>query len=421
MNPTDTQDELYYVVRNGRGRISVWPFARPMPAGWVAISDAMSRNRCNETIDLQPVETHQTDSLPVVNLQLSMMFFGDRETDPSGNKYRLLFELAKFADAEGFRSLWLPERHFTKFGCLFPSPAVIHASLAQCTKHLRLCAGSIVAPLNDPIRVAEEWAVLDNLSGGRVELAFASGWHPNDFVLNPSTYTDRGTRMLDAIADVQVLWQGKEIIRPNGAGETTAVRIYPTPLQETLPTWLTAAGNPETFTRAGRMGYGVLTHLFHQDLNQLKKNIQAYRKGRSQSGLDPHQGSIAVTLHTFVANTIDDVLSTAGPAYCEYMRNNLGLLKHLAFSQGQSIDFDNLSEPELDSMLQWLLQKFVGKRSMMGTVESCLSTCEELAAIGVREIICLMDFGPDPDDILGSLDHLRKLNHEAMKITVTSD
>ena len=113
-----------------------------------------------------------------------LFYFAADAADATG-AYRLLVEGAKFADRNGFDAVWTPERHFHEFGGLYPSPAVTSAALATVTERIQIRAGSVVLPLHDPIRVAEEWAVVDNLSGGRVGLSFASGWHANDFALAP--------------------------------------------------------------------------------------------------------------------------------------------------------------------------------------------------------------------------------------------
>ena len=68
----------------------------------------------------------------------------------------------------GFKAVWTPERHFHAFGGLYPNPAVTSAAVAAITTRVRVRAGSVVLPLHNPIRVAEEWAVVDNLSQGRV-------------------------------------------------------------------------------------------------------------------------------------------------------------------------------------------------------------------------------------------------------------
>src|SRR5687768_15291643 len=183
-------------------------------------------------------------------LQFGLMFFGGDDS-LGGDKYRLLIEAARFADSHGFSCIWLPERHFINFGCLYPNPAVLHAALARETTRIRLRAGSVVMPLQNPIRVAEEWAVVDVLSGGRVDLSFASGWHPDDFALAPEKYADRKGEMLRGIEAVRQLWRGEPIGATSGNGQQIEIRTYPSPLQPKLNVWLTAAGNPETFEKAG--------------------------------------------------------------------------------------------------------------------------------------------------------------------------
>src|SRR5213078_4517214 len=115
---------------------------------------------------------------------------------------------ARFADRHGFAAVWTPERHFHPFGGLYPNPSVTGAAVAVATERVRIRAGSVVAPLHHPLRIAEEWSVVDNLSGGRVGISFASGWQPNDFVLAPDSYTDRKNIMLRGIEEVRRLWRG---------------------------------------------------------------------------------------------------------------------------------------------------------------------------------------------------------------------
>ncbi len=90
-------------------------------------------------------------------MKFGLMFFASSEESLSGNKYRVVLESARFADANGFSSVWVPERHFTQLGSLYPNPAVLHAALAASTSRVRLLAGSVVVPLHHPIRIAEEW------------------------------------------------------------------------------------------------------------------------------------------------------------------------------------------------------------------------------------------------------------------------
>ena len=163
-------------------------------------------------------------------MDFSLFFFADGGA-AGADGYRLLLESARFADEHGLAAVWTPERHFHPFGGLYPNPAVTGAAVAAVTERIGIRAGSVVAPLHHPLRIAEEWSVVDNLSGGRVGLSFASGWHAVDFVLRPENYAERRTAMLETVDTVRRLWRGETAEFPDGAGDKQA--------------WSTACGEAE--------------------------------------------------------------------------------------------------------------------------------------------------------------------------------
>ena len=113
-------------------------------------------------------EGRTTASKSARALDFSLFYFASDESAAGTHKYRLLLEGAKFADQNGFSAVWTPERHFHAFGGLYPNPSVTSAAIAAITRSIQIRAGSVVLPLHNPARVAEEWAVVDNLSNGRV-------------------------------------------------------------------------------------------------------------------------------------------------------------------------------------------------------------------------------------------------------------
>src|SRR5262249_17448319 len=158
-----------------------------------------------------------------------------------------------------------------------------HAALARETKQIRLRAGSVVLPLHDPLRIAEEWAVVDNLSGGRVEVSFAPGWNPGDFAFFPDRYERRYDVLYQGLDVVRRLWRGECVDATDGAGKPICVRTYPTPVQKELPCWITVAGSERSFQQAGQVGADLLTHLFDQDVDTLARRVKLYRQARSEA------------------------------------------------------------------------------------------------------------------------------------------
>ncbi|MGH9666530.1 MAG: LLM class flavin-dependent oxidoreductase, partial [Bryobacteraceae bacterium] len=342
-------------------------------------------------------------------MKFGLMFFAASEDALVGDKYRLVTESARFGDRNGFSSVWVPERHFTKFGSLYPNPVVLQAALAMKTERIALRAGSVVAPLHHPLRIAEEWSVVDNLSGGRVGISFAPGWNPDDFAIFPERYASRYEQLYSTIATVRRLWRGESLEVTNGTGQRTTVRPYPTPVQRELPIWVTAASSPQSYTRAGELGANLLTHLLDQGEEELGRKICMYRDARAGAGFDPAAGVVTVMLHTFVGEDANEVREQARAPFCNYIRHNIGLLNGLARSRGQEIDVRSMSPRDLGEFVEFLYERFAGSRGLIGTPETCLDLVARLEQAGVDEIACLLDFGPDADLILSNLPHLARL------------
>ena len=138
----------------------------------------------------------------------------------AGDDPRLLLDIvdiAREAERRGLEALWLPELEGSG---LFPNPAIAASALAVATRRIALRAGGLSLPLHNPIRVAEEWSLVDNLSGGRAGIAFA----PGD---------------LRDVETVRRLWRGEAERVPDGEGRPIDIRILPQPVQRELPLWLT--------------------------------------------------------------------------------------------------------------------------------------------------------------------------------------
>jgi natural product biosynthesis luciferase-like monooxygenase protein len=345
-------------------------------------------------------------------LEFSMMFFAATEEANRENPYRLVLEGAKYADRAGFRSVWVPERHFTHMGSLYPNPSVLHAALARETERVRLMAGSLVMPLHNPIRVAEEWAMVDNLSGGRVGLAVASGWNPDDFVLAADKYEERYRHLYEGIEALRALWHGETWQAKGVGGKTVSLRTYPTPIQAEIPLWMTAARSPESFKKAGELGVNLLTHLLDQDIATLAEKIALYRDARARHGFDPEAGWVSVMCHTFLAGEADTVHRLARKPFCDYLKSSKPLLAALAYSRSKDIDIDRLSEQEIDAFVDFLYERFYGTRALIGTPVGSLDMVNKLHAAGVNEIACLLDFGPTTDQVLAHLPYLSQLRED---------
>jgi natural product biosynthesis luciferase-like monooxygenase protein len=349
---------------------------------------------------------------PERGLAFSLFYFASAGENNGRNKYHLLLEGARFADQAGLAAVWTPERHFHRFGGLYPNPAVTGAAIAALTKNVRIRAGSCVLPLHHPARVAEEWSVVDNLSNGRVELCVASGWNANDFVYQPRNYEGRKKNLSGQINTVRRLWRGETETFTGVDDRPTSISILPRPVQSDLPFWLSAFGSIETFRLAGSLGAGILTHLVGQSVEDLATKIAAYRAALREKGYGPKEGTVAVMLHTYLGRDAAQVSETVRMPFLDYLNSSMDLSRDMASTMGVSVQPGQITEAGINSLVGVAFDRYSRSRALFGTPESCRPLLDRLEAAGVDEIACLIDFGVKEDLVLDSLEHLKELQDQ---------
>jgi natural product biosynthesis luciferase-like monooxygenase protein len=362
-------------------------------------------------------------------IEMSLFYFASDEAESVADRYHLLLEGAKFADRNGFSAVWTPERHFHAFGGLYPNPSVAGAAIAAVTQRVKIRAGSCVMPLHSPIRVAEEWALVDNLSHGRVGISFASGWQPDDFVIAPQNFATRKEAMFRDIDIVRRLWRGDKIAFLGPTGKEVQVRTLPRPVQQELPVWITAAGNPETFCQAGEMGANLLTHLLGQSIEDLNEKLAAYRQAWRERG-HAGAGHVTLMLHSFVGDDDNAVREIVRRPMKEYLRSSIDLIRRAAWtfppfarrsaqtgkSPAEIFDAKDLSATEMDALLDHAFERYFETSGLFGTPATCAKIIAKIQTIGVDELACLIDFGVDSQQVLDHLDHLKSVKDLAASV-----
>lgn len=262
-------------------------------------------------------------------MELGISTFG--EVKPEGvagnakESYLRMQELlaeAKLADAVGLDVYAVGEHHRPDF--IISSPEVVLGGIAAVTKNIRLSSSVTVLSSADPVRVFEQFATVDLLSGGRVELMAGRGSFTESFPLfgysladYDALFEEKLNMLLQINQQELISWKGK--FRPplNNRG------IYPRPYQPSLPIWIAAGGTPASARRAGKLNLPLTLAILGGNPSQYLPFIELYRKSARDAGHDPAQLKLAINSQFYVAEDSDQAADEFFPSY-EKLMNRVG-------------------------------------------------------------------------------------------------
>lgn len=214
--------------------------------------------------------------------------------------YAEAIELAVAAEDLGFDSVWTSEHHFVDDGYL-PSVLVMSAAIAARTDRVAIGTALLLAPLLDPVRVAEDAAIVDLVSGGRVILGVGLGWREEEFEGLGVPLEERSRRLEDALAVYRQAWSG-EPVTGGALLRYPGVPVRPLPARSGgPPLWVGALSDPAV-RRAGRLGDGFMAT--EVDASSLAEQVALARRARADAG-GADDLAISVHLPTFAWHGAD--------------------------------------------------------------------------------------------------------------------
>jgi probable LLM family oxidoreductase len=229
-----------------------------------------------------------------------------------------LLERIEHADHVGLDVFGIGEHH--RKGFLDSAPTLILAAAAARTKKIRLTSAVTVLSAADPVRVFQNFATLDLISGGRAEMVVGRGSFIEAFPLfgyNLEDYDALFIEKLDLLLKIRkdefVTWSGK--FRP----ALNNIPVYPRPLQNQLPIWLGVGGTPESFIRAGTLGLPLMVAIIGGETHNFRPLVDLYREAGKRAGFLPEQLKVGIHSLGYVANTTQEALNEFYPGYAESM------------------------------------------------------------------------------------------------------
>ncbi len=233
--------------------------------------------------------------------------------------YKDFFAQVTYAEELGFESVWIGEHHFGRYIC--PSPPVVAAAIARSTKKMRIGTAVALLPHHDPIRLAEDYAMVDLLSGGRLDFGVGRGFIKAIYDGFNQSMDESRERFTEALEIIERAWT-QETFSYEGKFRTVRnVTILPRPVQKpTPPIYMAAAVSPESFVAAGEKGHSLLLALFALPMSVLKEQVQLYRETLRKAGHSPEGVEIAAGYHSFVDETPELARRKWEAHYMRYLR-----------------------------------------------------------------------------------------------------
>jgi probable LLM family oxidoreductase len=225
----------------------------------------------------------------------------------------LLAEM-ELADQVGLDVFGIGEHHRAEF--LDSAPAIILAAAAARTKKIRLTSAVTVLSAADPVRVFQEFATLDLISGGRAEIVAGRGSFVESYPLfgleledYDSLFAEKLELLLAIRENTNVHWSGKHRAALTGQG------IYPRPLQNPLPIWVGVGGTPASFVRAGVLGLPLMVAIIGGQPARFRPLVDSYREAGRRAGHAPEKLKVGLHSIGFLADTTEKAADDFFPGY----------------------------------------------------------------------------------------------------------
>jgi probable F420-dependent oxidoreductase len=213
-----------------------------------------------------------------------------------GQEYRETLELVRLAESVGFDSAWVSEHHGSSDGYL-PSLLAMLAAFAALTERIELGTGVVLTPLHDPLRLAEDAAVVDQLSGGRLILGIGNGWREEEFRMFGASRAQRGARTEETIEVLRRAWTGRRFSFEGQTLRYDRVKVTPPPARPGGPPILLGGYDRKAVVRAGRLADGYVTDETGAD--EVRTNLELVAEGANGVGRDPNDLIVVLLQNAF--------------------------------------------------------------------------------------------------------------------------
>ena len=306
-----------------------------------------------------------------------------------GNFYEELTEMVRFADRSEWDRAWLSEHHFHYYGGASPNPAVLLTAWARETQQIRLGPGISLLPLHNPLHVAEDYALLDQLSGGRLDFGIGRGYLPHEFDGHSVDGEDASGRREEAFEIITRAWAGETFDFDGAHFAFPKLALHPTPLQTPVPIWVACSRTRDSFEWAGRNGYNIMMNQYPMSPVEARERFQWYLDAWDGGGHEPAKRQAMMSVFMYIADSEEKAIADAKSAVQEHAN-----LFRLLF-QGDQWNEDYAGD---ESVFEFLapdgdVVRMFRERTLIGTADQVIERIAKYRDLGFTELSFLIRTG----------------------------
>ena len=300
------------------------------------------------------------------------------------------FELIDAAEAWGLHAMWLAELHITPRSVL-ASPIAVAAAIAARTKRMKIGTAVQVLPLAHPLRQAEEWATIDQLSKGRLIFGVGRSGFARTYNAYGIPYAESRERFSEALEIIQKAWTGQSFSYKGKYNTVDNVAVIPKPYQQPHPPIRIAATTPDTFDTLGRQGHHLFAAVRLGTIADLRPDLERYQKVRQEAG---HEGigQVFLRIPVYVAETEQQALDEPEQSMMTFYRNMANQLAQSASEAGANPG--ELREERSQALSALTYEAARRDKVVVGTPEQVTRRLKELREeLGLSGILAELNCG----------------------------
>ena len=319
------------------------------------------------------------------------MEFGSRPGLSEAESFREGFRLVNAAEEMGLDGVWLAELHFNPVRSVLSSPIVVATSIATRTQRLRIGMAVHVLPLNNPLRIAEEVATVDQISEGRFEFGVGRSGFARSYDLYGIPYVESRERFREALNIILEAWKGETFSYDGEFYSFEGATVSPRPYQQPHPPLRIAATTAETFPRLGREGHPIFVGLRGMDIPELRSNLKEYRKAWHEAG-HAGDGNVSLRIPVYAAESEEAALEEPRDSIDAYFNRMGSLLRDSAGRAGT--EADDLRQGRAERLATMSYEQMLQTKVAFGTGESLVDRFAELKEeLGLDGVVAELNAG----------------------------